>query len=84
MNAPDFAGLLKALLNGIKHGDETEIDSVIGEMSDFFSDGRIEIQSFQDAGLMTRDEGVAISQHGSRLLEITVVQVGGFDSDDED
>jgi hypothetical protein len=83
MDAQEFSKLLQGLLTAVVEGDSNEIESIACDLNDFICTGHVEIRSFQDAGLMTRDEGIVINTNGSMALQITILDVGGFDPDDD-
>ncbi|MBF0097495.1 MAG: hypothetical protein HQM04_17825 [Magnetococcales bacterium] len=77
MNAHQFRTLLQALLTGIAEGDSDRIEESIDILSELFETRRTEIVSFQNAGLLTRDEGIVIDQGCYGSVQISVVAARG-------
>ncbi|MBF0185543.1 MAG: hypothetical protein HQM06_14315 [Magnetococcales bacterium] len=75
MNAHEFRTLLQTLLTGIAEDDSDRVEESIDALSKLFETHKTEITSFQDAGLLTLDEGIVINlgRHGS--VQISVVSV---------
>lgn len=78
MDAQKFRRLLQGLLSGIADGDSKGIESSIDMLSDLLQNCRTVVQSFQDAGFMTRDEGIVVNQgpHGSVQISVVAVRNG--------
>ncbi len=75
MDALEFRTLLQSLLSGIAEGDSDKIEEEIDSLSEIFEVCRTEIVSFQEAGILTQDEGIVVDQGYNGSVQISVVAV---------